>query len=55
MLLTTIISICYGGLTELMQEFIVPSRIGDKFDFIADMIGTLIGILVFYLFFKNKK
>jgi VanZ family protein len=55
LLLTTIISICYGGLTELMQEFIVPSRIGDKFDFIADMIGTLIGILVFYLFFKNKK
>jgi len=55
LLLTTIISICYGGLTEIIQEFLVPSRTGDIFDFIADIIGTLIGMLIFYLFFKNKK
>jgi len=55
LLLTAIISICYGGVTELMQEFLVPSRTGDWFDFIADTIGTLIGVLIFYLFFRNRK
>jgi VanZ family protein len=55
LLLTATISICYGGVTELMQEFLVPSRTGDWFDFIADTIGTLIGVLIFYLFFRNRK
>ena len=53
--LTLAISIAYGGLTELMQEFLVPTRTGDWFDFLADTLGSLIGVLVFYLFFKNKK
>lgn len=53
--LTILISIAYGGLTELMQEFIVPTRTGDWFDFLSDAIGTLLGTLVFYLFFKNRK
>ena len=53
--LTILISIAYGGLTELMQEFIVPSRTGDWFDFLSDVIGALFGTLFFYLFFKNRK
>ena len=54
-ILAVIISIAYGGLTELMQEYIVKSRTGDWFDFLADSIGTGIGALIFYLFFRRKK
>ena len=53
--LAIIISIAYGGLTEIIQETIVPGRTGDWFDFLADSIGTGIGALVFYLFFHRKK
>lgn len=54
-LLALLVSVAYGGLTELMQEFLVPTRTGDWFDFLADSIGTGIGMLVFYLFFRHKK
>ena len=54
-LLAVVISIAYGGLTELMQEYLVPSRTGDWVDFLADGIGTLLGATIFYLFYKNKK
>ena len=55
-LLTVIISIAYGGLTEIMQETItVLHRSGDWRDLIADAIGTVIGVLIFYLFFRRKK
>ena len=54
-LLAIVISIAYGGLTEMIQEHIVPTRTGDWFDFVADSIGTVLGALVFYLFFHRKK
>jgi VanZ family protein len=54
-ILTVIISIIYGSMTELMQEYFIPKRSGDWFDFLADIIGTGIGVLVFYLFFRRKK
>ena len=55
LIITAVISILYGGLTELMQEYLVPTRTGDKFDFIADSIGTLLGISTFGIFFRKKK
>ena len=55
LIITAVISILYGGLTELMQEYLVPTRTGDKFDFVADSIGTLLGISVFGIFFRKKK
>ena len=55
LLITLVISIAYGGLTELMQEFFVPLRTGDWLDFLADSAGALIGAMVFYLFFRHKK
>ena len=55
LLLAAIIGIAYGGLTELMQEYLVTSRTGDWFDFLADTIGTLLGISVFALFFRKRK
>ena len=55
-LLAIIISIAYGGLTEIMQETIkILHRSGDWRDLVADSIGTVIGVLVFYLFFRRKK
>ena len=54
-LLAAIISIAYGGITELMQEFLVPTRTGDWFDFLSDTLGTFFGLSIFYLFFKKRK
>ena len=53
--LTALTSIAYGGLTEIIQETIVPGRTGDWFDFFADTLGVLVGTAAFHLFFKNKK
>lgn len=54
-ILIFVISVAFGGLTELMQEYLVPSRTGNWFDFLADSIGTGIGILAFFLFFRRKQ
>ena len=54
-LLTVVIGIAYGSLTEIMQEYLVPKRTGDWYDFLADCIGTAVGSIVFYLFFRRKK
>jgi VanZ family protein len=55
LLLTLVISIAYGGFTELLQEFFIPKRTGDWIDFLADSLGTVVGALIFYLFFRHKK
>ena len=55
LLLAVAISIAYGGVTELMQEYLVPSRTGDWVDFAADAIGTLVGVGIFYFFYREKK
>lgn len=54
-LLAVAISAAYGGVTELMQEYIVTSRTGDWVDFLADIAGTLVGASIFYLFYRQKK
>ena len=51
----SIVSIIFGGITELIQEYLVPSRTGDWIDFLADCAGTLIGIGIFWLFYHRKK
>ena len=55
LLTAAIIGIAYGGLTEIIQETITYQRTGDWFDFLADSIGTLAGLLIFCLFFRKKK
>lgn len=39
----------YGGLDEYHQSF-VPGRLADFADFIFDLLGTMIGLAVFYWF-----
>ena len=55
LVLATAISIIFGGITEIIQEHWVPLRTGDVYDFIADIIGTLVGISLFRIFFRKKK
>lgn len=43
-----LIGTLYGGLIELMQENLFVDRKADLFDFLANMVGGLLGI-VFYV------
>ena len=51
--LTLVISIVFGALTEVMQETLIPSRIGSVYDWIADVVGSIIGVVLFYFFYRN--
>ena len=56
LILTCIISILYGGLTELIQETVtILHRTGSWYDLFADAIGTCLGISAFWIFYRNKK
>ena len=51
--ITFLIAVFYGGLTEVIQEFI-PYREGNWLDFLADVIGCVLGICIFKLAFFKK-
>lgn len=46
------IPILYGGLIELLQYYFFPSRMGDWWDFLADVLGSLAALPI-ALAFKN--
>lgn len=52
--LTICSGILLGGLDEFHQYFI-PRRSIEFFDIIADAIGILIGLLLYYYFFRTAK
>ena len=55
-LLTLAIGILYGALTEVMQETLVPGRVGSVYDWLADLIGCVMGVLLFvFLYQKGNK
>jgi VanZ family protein len=39
--------IIYAGFTELLQLFVIVGRSGNIYDFLADLIGVFLGIIVF--------
>ena len=47
------IGIVYGGLTELIQHFLVEGRDGNLFDLLADAIGTVVGTTI-YMTYQKK-
>ena len=53
-LLTLLLSVSYGALTELMQKYVFINRFGSIYDFIADAIGCVISPIEFFLYFKKK-
>lgn len=48
------IGIVYGLLTEVLQRYVFVGRDGNYFDFIADVVGALIGFLAFHMLFRKK-
>ena len=42
-----VVSVLLGASTELMQSFLLADRAGDIYDFTADAIGALTGIIIF--------
>lgn len=53
-LLTLLLSISYGGLTELLQKYVFVNRYGSIYDLIANAIGCVLGVIVFFLCYKKK-
>ena len=54
LLFTLFLTILYGALTELMQKYVFVNRYGSYFDFLANSIGCVLGVIVFYLYLKKK-
>lgn len=46
-----VVSMGYGGVMELLQEWCTVSRTGDWYDWYADMLGAAIGVAGTYIFF----
>lgn len=54
LMITLAISLAFGALTEIMQHTLIPGRVGSIYDWIADAIGSLFGVLFFYFFYQNR-
>lgn len=46
------LGIIYGSLTEIMQYYVIIGRNGNVFDVIADIIGVVLGLILFRLIGK---
>ena len=53
-LVTIIIGLLYGAVDELHQIF-VPGRFADTLDWMADGLGTVVGVLVVYYLINRLK
>lgn len=54
-LYTFMVTLTLGALTEILQEYLVPMRDGNIYDFIADSAGCLVGWWVFVLLRKRLR
>ena len=52
-LVATVLSILYGASDEWHQTF-VPGRFATLADWVADVFGSIAGVLVVYLYYKKK-
>ena len=52
--ITLLASVCYGALTEFLQVHLFRGRYGSYYDFIADVIGCVLGIFIFKIIFRKK-
>lgn len=44
----------YGGVIELLQEYYFPPRTGDWLDWIADIAGAIIGVVLVWMTKKSS-
>jgi hypothetical protein len=52
--ITILVSASYGALTELFQYYLFKGRYGSVYDFMADLIGCVLGIFIFVLAYRKK-
>ena len=50
-----IIGIVFAFFTEVMQRFVIPGRYGNIYDMLADILGSILGITVWYIIQRNEK
>ncbi len=50
-----LIGVFYSGLTEVLQDVVFVGRDGNIFDFSADIIGVLLGLVFFWQVFRKKR
>lgn len=52
---TLIICVLYGGIIEIMQEYIFTGRSMDLYDFIANSIGVALGLIFCFIFKRQNQ
>ncbi len=50
-----LIGMVFAVLTEAMQKYIIPGRNGNIYDFLADLLGLLLGYMLWRLIRRNGK
>ncbi len=53
-LVVIVSSVMISGLTEYLQWKVFVNRSGNYYDFIANVVGSLLGWLVFWLIYRKK-
>lgn len=53
-LLTILTGLFYGSITEILQHFYFTGRDGNWFDVMANLFGTVFGVIIFRLILKIK-
>lgn len=54
-IISIIIGIVFAFFIEVMQKHVIPGRNGNMFDFLADLVGAIIGIAVWHITGRNEK
>jgi VanZ family protein len=50
-----LLGMVFAIFTEMMQKFVIPGRNGNMYDFYADAIGCLMGMISWYIIRRNGK
>lgn len=54
LIITFLIGTVFGLMLEVMQHYVFTGRNGNIYDFIANVLGTLIGISIFWFLLRKK-
>lgn len=53
--ISLLLGMVFAFFTEVMQKFVIPGRNGNLFDFLADMLGLLVGYMIWSIIRRNDK
>lgn len=54
LIITFLIGTVFGLILEVLQYYVFIGRSGNVYDFIANVLGTLIGMSIFWLLLRKK-